>query len=146
MGDIILSNLRIAVISRKKKPKITKVSKVLKGIVVVDNDGTYKCSVDYDGNGEKTEILPFTKKSFSLVGRQTVFTKTKDENGRIVRIIRDALKAKCFPGSEDKYTPFAPNWIVKGYVVKEGLVKYFDFKDILGVDGYTMDVLHDDEE
>lgn len=146
MGDVILSNLRIAVISRKKKPKITKLTKVLRGTVIIDKDGTYKCSVDYDGNGEITEILPFTKSSFELYGRQTVFIKEKDEYGRIVRVIRDELKSKVFPGSKDKYIPFAPNWIVKGYIIKDGLTKYFDFKELVGIDGYNIDVLHDDDD
>jgi hypothetical protein len=45
------------------------------------------------------------------------------------------------PGLPEQYIPFAPNWIVKGYIVKDNGIQKFDFKSLVGVDGYTMEVL-----
>ena len=83
---------------------------------------------------------------YELKDKLSVFTRTKDKHGRRTRIIRDVWRAKFHPGLPEQYIPFAKNWIVKGYIVKEGLTKMFDFKDLVGIQGYTMDVFHDEDE
>lgn len=145
MGRIKLTNLRVVVIQPKPKhTSSTKVSKLLHG-TVIEEDGVYKVCVDYDKDGSKSEILEFTDKSFDLVGRKDVFTREKDKYGNTVRIVRDTWKSKFFPGSREKYVPFAKNWIVKGYIVKEGLIKKFEFKDLVNIEGYNVTHFDDNE-
>jgi hypothetical protein len=50
------------------------------------------------------------------------------------------------PGLPEQYVPFAPNWIVRGYIVKESGLTKFDFVGLVGVDGYEMDILHPEDE
>lgn len=147
MGNIRLQSLRIAVVTKKRKSSdgYTKVGKLVQGTIIEDEDGNYKVSIDSDGNGiTKPMILSFTPRSFEIVNRTNVFTKIKDERGNRIRIIRDKEKAKFMPGLIEQYTPFAKNWIVKGYIVKEGIIRMFDFKDLVGIAGYNMNVLHNE--
>lgn len=150
MAVIKLANLHIAIVQPKKKRSsdgLVKIGKITQGIVFEDKDGILKVSIDKDGNGTEEElILEFTEKSYDLTGRVNVFTRKLNERGHRVRIIRDSFRCKIMPGLSEQYTPFAPNWVVKGYIVKEGLIKKFDFKDLVGIDGYMMNVFHSDEE
>ena len=104
--------------------------KITSGVVISEN-GEFKVKLDDD------TIIPFTPESYDLTGRKTVFAKYLDENGKKVCIIRDANKAKVMPGLPEQYTPFATNWIVKGYVVIKNYVKFFSFTDLVGINGYT---------
>lgn len=150
MAGIKLANLHIAIVQPKKKRSSdgpVKTGKITQGVVFEDKDGILKVSIDKDGNGTEEElILEFTEKSYDLTGRTNVFSRKLDEHGHRVRVIRDAFRCKIMPGLPEQYIPFAPNWIVKGYIVKEGLIKKFNFKDLVGINGYTMNVLHPDEE
>lgn len=134
--------LKLAVIPKEKKTSsFVRINKVVYG-TVVKKDDVYKVSIE--NNNKKEEILDFTPESFDIVGREIVFLKTKDERGNNVRIIRSKWDAKFHPGTSDKYLPFAENWIVKGYVVKQGLIRLFSFKDLVGIAGYT--ITPNDEE
>ena len=132
--------LGIVVPKRKESVRTTKESKLVKA-TVIEEDGTYKALVELDGNGTDFKIYPFTEDSWSLVGRENVFTRTKDKNGKVCRIIRDKFKAKFMPGLPEQYTPFAPNWTIKGYIVKENFIKKFQFKDLVGIEGYSIKAL-----
>lgn len=137
-------NLKLAVVPKEKKTNVRVSNKIVYG-TVIKKDGVYKVSIDKDKNGVKTEeILDFTPDSFDVTGKTNVFLRTKDEHGNNVRIIRSEWDAKFHPGTSDKYIPFVENWIVKGYIVKNGIVRLFDFKDLVGIDGYTM-MPHDEE-
>lgn len=141
MSNIILKNLKVVVAQPKRRyssSEYVKQGKLIEG-TVIEVDGVYKVSIDLDGNGTSEElILDFTPRSFEIVGRKTVFTRTKDEYGHTCRIIRDENKAKFHPGSIEQYVPFSKNWIVKGYIVKEGFIKLFDFKTLVGINGYIV--------
>lgn len=143
MSKLNLS-LAIKVVESKRKSTntgIVKVSKILQGVVFIDPDECYKVVVDLDKDGTKEEVLNFTQKSYDLVGKETVFLRNTDKEGRYVRIIRSKENAKFFPGLSEQYVPFAPNWIVKGYIVKVGLIKQFDFVSLVGIDGYSTEQL-----
>lgn len=149
MVKLVLQRLKIAVPKPKRKKTsdgIVRTGKITKG-KVFQEDGIYKVAIDMknDQNYPDLLILEFTERSYDLVGKTTVFSRTVDEEGRRTRFIRNSLDAKFMPGLPEQYVPFAPNWIVKGYIVKDrdGSHK-FDFKDLLGLDGYE-DVLHEDE-
>ena len=90
-------------------------------------------------------VIPFTERSYDIVGRTTVFTREVDERGKRTRYIRSELKAKFMPGDPKRYIPFAPNWIVKGHIVRENGTLKFDFDDIITIKGYDVFVNDEDE-
>lgn len=139
--------IKLAEPKRKVYSSTIPKGKVVTGIVI-EEEGILKVSVDAkkDGNGIKPpKIYNFTPESYDLTGRQTVFLKKKDKSGRRVRIIRDKNTCKYMPGLPEQYVPFAPNWVVTGYVVKRDIQKFFDFKDLVGINGYVIQE-HDEEE
>ena len=117
------------------------------GVVFQDEDGTYKVSIsmEYDTNYSDLLVIPFTERSYDIVGRTTVFTREVDEHGKRIRYIRSELKAKFMPGDPKRYIPFAPNWIVKGHIVRENGTLKFDFDDIITIKGYDVFVNEEDE-
>ena len=131
-------HIKLAVVPKEKKTNVRISNKIVYGTVIKEN-GVYKVSINVNkDNTNKKEILDFTPNSFDVVGKTSVFLKEKDEHGNNVRIIRSEWDAKFHPGTSDKYVPFAENWIVKGYIVKNGIIRLFDFKDLVGIDGYIM--------
>ena len=118
-----------------------------KGVVFIDEDGKYKVSLfkNDDFYSSVSLIVPFTEKSYNLRGKTSIFNKIPDKKGRYIRHIRTEEKSKFFPGNPDVFVPFAPNWIVKGNLVKEGLILKFDFISLVNIKGYNV-MIHDDDE
>ena len=118
-----------------------------KGVVFIDEDGEYKVSLfAEDGiHNSNASIVPFTEKSYELKGKTSIFNRTTDKDGRYIRHIRSEEKSKFFPGNPDVFVPFAPNWIVKGNIVREGLILKFDFISLVNIKGYNI-MIHDDDE
>jgi hypothetical protein len=147
MGLLKLMPFKVAV----PKPKRNRTSdgikrttnKIVKGKVFQDEDGTYKVSISMGNDPTHPDllILDFTERSYDLTGKTNVFSRTVDSKGRRTRFIRNSMYAKFMPGLPEQYIPFAPNWIVRGYIVKDNGIQKFDFKSLVGVDGYTMEVL-----
>lgn len=129
-----LLRIKVAEPKKRKSTAFKRESKITTGVVVEEEDENFKVLIQTE-NSEM--LLPFTPKSFELKDRTTVFTRAKNERGHRMRIIRDAWKAKIHPGFTTQYFPFTKNWIVKGYIVSNGLVKLFDFKDLVGIKGYV---------
>ena len=152
MGLLKLIPFKVAV----PKPKRNKTSdgikrttnKIVKGKVFQDEDGTYKVSISMENDPVHPDllILDFTERSYDLTGKTNVFSRTVDSKGRRTRFIRNTIAAKFMPGLTEQYIPFAPNWIVKGYIVTENGTKKFDFKSLVGIEGYTMDVLNPEDD
>ena len=152
MGLLKLMPFKVAV----PKPKRNKTSdgikrttnKIVKGKVFQDEDGTYKVSISMENDPVHPDllILDFTERSYDLTGKINVFSRTVDDKGRRTRFIRNPINAKFMPGLPEQYIPFAPNWIVRGYIVKDNGIMKFDFKSLVGVDGYTMDILHSEDD
>lgn len=117
-----------------------------KGVVFIDEDGEYKVSLfTEDGiHNSNASIVPFTEKSYELKGKTSIFNRTTDKDGRYIRHIRSEEKSKFFPGNPDIFVPFAPNWIVKGNLVREGLILKFDFISLVNIKGYNM-IVHDED-
>ena len=146
-------NLKIVVAPPKKHKTrsnsgIKLIGKSKRGVVFQDEDGTYKVSIsmENDPNYPDFLVIPFTERSYNIVGKTTVFAREVDKHGRRVRYIRSEANAKFMPGDPKRYIPFAPNWIVRGYIVKDNGTMKFDFKSLVGIDGYTMDVLHPEDD
>ena len=138
-------SLKISVPKSKTipKPSIKIEAKDKRGYVILE-DEEYKvllANESYDIHNRK--ILPFTKRSYDLKGKTSIFTKTKGKYG-YTRYVRTEDKAKVFPGDSDIYVPFAPNWIVKGDIINDKGVLKFDFVELLTIKGYN-NMTHEDE-
>ena len=138
-------SLKISVPKSKTipKPSIKIEAKDKRGYVILEGE-EYKvllANESYDIHNRK--ILPFTKRSYDLKGKTSIFSKTKGKYG-YTRHVRTEDKAKVFPGDSDKYVPFAPNWIVKGNIINDKGILKFDFVELLTVKGYT-NMIHEDE-
>ena len=145
-------NLKIVVAPPKKHKthsdsgvKLTGKSK--HGVVFQDKDGTYKVSIsmENDPNYPDLLVIPFTERSYNIVGKTTVFAREVDKHGRRIRYIRSEENAKFMPGDPKRYIPFAPNWIVKGHIARENGTLKFDFDDIITIKGYDVFVNDEDE-
>ena len=144
MSKLSLS-LKISVPKSKPipKPSIKIEAKDKRGYVILE-DEEYKvllANESYDIHNRK--ILPFTKRSYDLKGKTSIFSKTKGKYG-YTRHVRTEDKAKVFPGDSDKYVPFAPNWMVKGNIINDKGILKFDFVELLTIKGYT-NMIHEDE-
>ena len=138
-------SLKISVPKSKTipKPSIKIEAKDKRGYVILE-DEEYKvllANESYDIHNRK--ILPFTKRSYDLKGKTSIFSKTKGKYG-YTRHVRTEDKAKLFPGDSDKYVPFAPNWMVKGDIINDKGILKFDFVELLTIKGYT-NMIHEDE-
>ena len=138
-------SLKISVPKSKTipKPSIKIEAKDKRGYVILENE-EYKvllANESYDIHNRK--ILPFTKRSYDLKGKTSIFSKTKGKYG-YTRHVRTEDKAKVFPGDSDKYVPFAPNWMVKGNIINDKGILKFDFVELLTIKGYT-NMIHEDE-
>ena len=138
-------SLKISVPKSKTipKPSIKIEAKDKRGYVILE-DEEYKVLLtneSYDIHNRK--ILPFTKRSYDLKGKTSIFSKTKGKYG-YTRHVRTEDKAKVFPGDSDKYVPFAPNWMVKGNIINDKGILKFDFVELLTIKGYT-NMIHEDE-
>ena len=138
-------SLKISVPKSKTipKPSIKIEAKNKRGYVILE-DEEYKvllANESYDIHNRK--ILPFTKRSYDLKGKTSIFSKTKGKYG-YTRHVRTEDKAKVFPGDSDKYVPFAPNWMVKGNIINDKGILKFDFVELLTIKGYT-NMIHEDE-
>ena len=152
MGLLKVMPFKVAV----PKPKRNKTSdgikrttnKIVKGKVFQDENGTYKVSINMENDPVHPDllVLDFTERSYDLTGKTNVFSRNVDDKGRRTRYIRNEINAKFMPGLPEQYIPFAPNWIVRGYIVKDNGTMKFDFKSLVGIDGYTMDVLHPEDD
>ena len=147
MGLLKVMPFKVAV----PKPKRNRTSegikrtsnRIVKGKVFQDEDGTYKIAINMNNDTVNPDlrVLEFTERSYDLTGKTNVFSRTVDSKGRRTRFIRNPMNAKFMPDLPEQYIPFAPNWIVRGYIVTDKGVRKFDFRSLVGIDGYTLDVL-----
>ena len=138
-------SLKISVPKSKTipKPSVKIEAKNKRGYVILENE-EYKVSLINESDSiHNCKILPFTKRSYDLKGKTSIFSKTKGKYGYI-RHIRTEDKAKVFPGDSDKYVPFAPNCMVKGNIINDKGILKFDFVELLTIKGYT-NMIHEDE-
>lgn len=143
-------SLKISIPKKQKtisKNTVKIEAKNKKGVVFIDEDGKYKVSLSMENDNCNPSLLivPFTEKSYDLRGKTNIFNKIPDKEGRYIRHIRTEEKSKFFPGNPDVFVPFAPNWIVKGNLVREGLILKFDFISLVNIKGYNI-MIHDDDE
>ena len=129
-------NFKINLAKKNKKESnrpVKECSKLLQALVVRTEIG-YEAHLAYKEDANL--VVPFTEESFDLKGRTNIFSREKGERG-YDRIIRGEDYSKFFPGDATRYIPFAPNWIVNGYLVKIEGKLYFDFHDLVTLNGYN---------
>lgn len=121
----------------KKKKVVVKDIKIeeknIQGIVFIDEYNIYKVKIPSKNN----LILPFTTDSFSIKGKTTIFSRYVDEKGRHIRYIRNEDKSKLSADNRELYVPFAPNWIIKGNIIRDNGVIKFDFLNLITKNGYN---------
>lgn len=142
----IATGLKVVVTEKKRTSSCFKrVAGITQGVIREDEQGNF--TVEIAGNDDKKEYLPLTEKSFNLTGKKYVFTRKKDKKGKRTCIIRDEFHSKFLSGLPEQYFPFTKNWVVSGYIVQNGLIRQFDFKTLLGIEGYNLgSYTHYDEE
>lgn len=142
----IATGLKVVVTEKKRTSSgFKRVAGIVQGVIREDEQGTF--TVEIAGNDDKKEYLPLTEKSFNLTGKKYVFTRKKDKKGKRTCIIRDEFHSKFLSGLPEQYLPFTKNWVVSGYIVQNGLIRQFDFKTLLGIEGYNLgSYTHYDEE
>lgn len=138
-------SLKISVPKSKTipKPSIKIEAKDKRGYVILEGEEYKVLLVNESYDIHNRKILPFTKRSYDLKGKTSIFSKTKGKYG-YTRYVRTEDKAKVFPGDSDKYVPFAPNWMVKGNIINDKGILKFDFVELLTIKGYT-NMIHEDE-
>ena len=138
-------SLKISVPKSKTipKPSVKIEAKDKRGYVILEGEEYKVLLVNESYDIHNRKILPFTKKSYDLKGKTSIFSKTKGKYG-YTRHVRNEDKAKVFPGDSDKYVPFAPNWMVKGNIINDKGILKFDFIELLTIKGYT-NMIHEDE-
>ena len=138
-------SLKISVPKSKTipKPSVKIEAKDKRGYVILEGEEYKVLLVNESYDIHNRTILPFTKRSYDLKGKTSIFSKTKGKYG-YTRHVRTEDKAKVFPGDSNKYVPFAPNWIVKGDIINDKGVLKFDFIELLTIKGYT-NMIHEDE-
>ena len=149
MVKLQLLGLRVTFPKPKKKRNsdgIARTGKITQGKVFQDEDGNYKVAINMKNDQHFPDLLiiEFTERSYDLTGRVNVFSRTIDSKGRRTRFIRNPVNAKYMPGLPEQYIPFAPNWLVKGYIVRDNGTLKFDFTGLVGIEGYAMDTEHFD--
>ena len=138
-------SLKISVPKSKTipKPSIKIEAKNKRGYVILEGEEYKVLLVNENYDIHNRKILSFTKRSYDLKGKTSIFSKTKGKYG-YTRHVRTEDKAKVFPGDSDKYVPFAPNWMVKGNIINDKGILKFDFVELLTIKGYT-NMIHEDE-
>lgn len=116
------------------KPKRTSNKKVYCKCDILENGEHVALCIELVDNVKTKVIRPFSPNSYDLKGRLIVFTKTKQQYGRIACIYRTKQEAEHFPGVDTQYTPFRKNWIYGGYIIMIEGKKYFDITETIGPD------------
>lgn len=133
--------IKVASPAKISKTNTIKVEQTnINGIVIIE-DGIYKVNVPYkDSNTNTTKNinLLFTDESYNLKGKLVVFNKITKHSDKIIRHVRNIDKAKFFPGDPNKYVPFAPNWVVKGNIIRDNNILKFEFIELITINGYNM--------
>ena len=137
MNNLISSFKFKPIKTKKVVNSVKRISSITQGLVIVDK-GVYYCNIFNDDNSSSSGdiSLPFTDKSFELKNRETIFTKVYNNEDKKTRIIRTKVHSRTFPGDKNLYIPFAPNWIIKGYIVEISGKRFFDFEDLITVNGF----------
>lgn len=122
------------------------VSRLCDGIVSIDKNNEFQVEVaDNDGT---TYILSLTKESLEISGKQSIYSRKKDETNHYVRKIRDGFQRITDTPSTNDWATVCNNLIVTGYIVKNNNEYEFDLVNTHGINKmyYNVDVKIDYEK
>lgn len=150
---------RVIIEPKEVPPK--KLTKLVNGLVKLE-DGIYTCVISYTEFAErmfgdikveeitttiKSINIPFTVESFDCKLYKTIFLRAKTKYGYLAQV---RTESQCIFGNypNSLYIPFAPNWIVRGWIVKIDNKLQFKFRNLVTVEGhdYRYKGLLDDDE
>lgn len=107
------------------------ISRLCDGIVVLNKKNEFQVEIiDYDGT---TYIMPLTKESLELSGKQSIYSTKKDETNHYVRKIRDGLQRITDTPSTKDWATVCNNLIVTGYIVKNNDNMEFELINTHGI-------------
>lgn len=150
MTKVILAGFKFKAVPKKrtinKSDNNHKITKLVYCVCHKESDGNYVAHIRLRNDPVYPDILsiPFTKESYSLKGKEKIFTKTCDETGRYTCIVRRKQEANLFPGSDKTYSPFRENCVYSGYIVKIKDKLYFDVSETLNNYRYCPEILDSD--
>lgn len=121
--------------------KLTRVSRLCKAIVVFNENNEYVAAINLknDETNPDTLIIPFTKQSYELQGKEYVFSKNKDEYNHYICHIRTKENATMFPGLDTQYSVFNPNMVIGGYIVRIDGKHYFNYTQFVSFNKNHLD-------
>jgi len=138
MSKVILQkfSLKLAINTKKHKSNVVKASDLIEGKVIEDTDGTWKVQTIVNN---EVVLFPITKESYNLKGKTDIFTIKKDSTNHRTRLIRTIEDARLFSCEyNNHYAPFAPNWTVKGNIITDNFIKYFNIVKLIGINDYIL--------
>lgn len=112
----------------KKKAAAKTNKRKIEAVVGQDENGNVVAKIDMKNGYEigDTLCMPFTARSLDLQGKNVIYSKDKQKDGRYLRIERSDSSA--FFGYSDKFLPFKMGSVVTGYIVIIDNIKHFDVK------------------
>ena len=57
----------------------------------------------------------------------------------MIHFITNIYKNQLSEALSHIFLPFAKNWIVEGNIVRDGIVRLFDFKKLIGISNYIVE-------
>ena len=140
MVSIKFNGFSINVAKSKPKRNTThkpvRISRLCKAVVILNNNNEYvaKINLKNDANHPDTLVIPFTKNSYELKGKEYVFGRQKDKYNHYVCHIRSKFDVTMFPGLDTQYSVFKPNIVVGGYIVRIDGKHYFNYTQFVSFD------------
>lgn len=146
----------------KYVPPNKKLTKLITGKVLY-KDGKYRCLVKYIDfkdrlannvtldmitNTHESLVFKFADESFDASKFNVIFTREIYEDNGYLCIIRDRTHVLTFPADNNRFLPFAPKWLVRGWIVSINNEVRFKFHSVITVEGYDYNFkkLKDDDE
>lgn len=77
-------------------------------------------------------VLPFSEETFNLKGKNDLFSKEPDKNGRYTRIILDNVDCTMSPETSSMWTTLRDRHVFKGKIIKVDNQLFFNIKEYIG--------------
>lgn len=122
--------------TKKKKStssKPHKLSKLIYAVCAKNDDGEFRANIVVVDNPHRTILnIPFTLDSYSLKGKEKVFSIKKDkQTKKHICFIRTPREAILSGETSRTVTPFCEDWVYSGYLVRIGKFNYFQIKEAI---------------
>lgn len=110
-----------------------KLTKLVHCVCTQSEDGEFKANLRIVSNSNRVTnmCISFTLNSYSLKGKERVFTIKPDKHGKHICYIRSPWEAKTAAKTSRLYTPFCKNWVYSGYIVRIDKQLYFEIHEAI---------------